>query len=85
MRKAHVTDKHAVNYFITYLNNTHSEPVRETQHILVLSRSYIHKTITINFQDPKRCFEEVYLTSFSVEIALKICNLLNIVTTTRLL
>ena len=69
MRKIHVTDKYAVNHFITNLND---ELVRETQHILVFSRSYIHKAITVNIQDPKRCFEKIYLTSFSVEIALKI-------------
>ena len=40
-------------------NNAHSEPMRETHHILVLSRSYIHKTITVNFQgEPKKMFKD---------------------------
>ena len=57
MRKTHVTVKHAVDRVITNLNllsennDAHSEPVREIQHMLVLSRLYIHKTITANFQE----------------------------------
>ena len=54
MRKTHVTVKHAVAGVITNLNllseenNAHSEPAKEIQLILVLSRSYIHKIITFD-------------------------------------
>ena len=61
MRNTHVTDKHAVNYVITNLNDAYSKPTKGIQHILVLSRSYIHKAIAVNFQDLKRCFEEKYV------------------------
>ena len=60
MRKTHVTDKHAVNHFITNLNDARNEPVRETQHILVLSQLYIHKTITI-FPRPKKDVLKKYI------------------------
>ena len=61
MRKTQVTDKQAENYVITNLNDAYSEPTKEIQHILVLSRSYINKTIAVNFQDLKKCFEEKYI------------------------
>ena len=53
MRKTHVTVKHAVVRVITNLNllseekDAHSEPAREIQHILVFSRSYIHKIVAL--------------------------------------
>ena len=68
MRKTHVTVKHAVAHVITNLNllseenDAHSEPAREIQHILVLSRSYIHKIVAFDYQgDLKRWFEEKYI------------------------
>ena len=76
MCNTHKTDKHTVIYFITNLNNAHSEPARQTG-ALTAVYIYIYKTITVNFQEPKRGFKEkAYLNSFSVEIALKICNLI---------
>ena len=60
-----MTNKHAVSHVVPNLNllfennDAHSEPVKETQHILVLSRPYVHKTITVNFQDPKMRFEKM--------------------------
>ena len=55
MPKTHVTAKHAVARVITNLNllfvenDAHSEPVREIQLILVLSRSYIHKIVAFDY------------------------------------
>ena len=55
MRKTHVTVKHAVARVITNLNllseenDAYSEPAREIQLILVLSRSYIHKIVAFDY------------------------------------
>ena len=57
MCKTHETVKHEEDRVITNSNllsennDAHSEPVREIPYMLVLSRSYIHKTITANFQE----------------------------------
>ena len=81
-----MTVKHAVARVIPNLsllsenNDAYSEPARKIQHMLVLLTTVILTTYTKQLPlttngDLKRCFEEkvyVNLTSFSVEIALKI-------------
>ena len=54
MRKTHVTVEHPVARVITNLkvlseeSDAHSEPEREIQLVLMLSRSYIHKIVAFD-------------------------------------
>ena len=81
-----MTAKHAVNCVIPNLNffseesHAHSGPVKEIQRlrrlVLLTMILYAQKQLPLIFKgNPKRCFKKnvyVNLTSFLVEIALKI-------------